>query len=71
MPSIYGFSLFPNDSTITSFYLNCSGLSNDMVFGVKSTGNLSLSLIRTYLGLPYHQWAHLTIKYAALDTWNG
>lgn len=71
MPSVFGFALLPTDPTVSSFYLNCSSLSNNMLFGVKSSGNLTLSLLRTYLGLPYHQWAHISLKYAALDNWNG
>ncbi len=34
-------------------------------------GNQGVSLVRNYYGLPYHQWVHLTIKYAVLDSWNG
>lgn len=42
-----------------------------MTFAVKSIGNLSLSLVRVYRGLPYHQWVHLSINYFVLDSWNG
>lgn len=71
MPSTYGFELLPKDPTITSFVVNCSKAISSMTFGVKSIGNLSLSLVRVYRGLPYHQWVHLSINYFVLDSWNG
>lgn len=66
---LFAFKLFPNDPTITSSSISCPILSNLRLLSVRSTGNLSLSLTRSYFGLPYHQWAHLTVKYLAIDTW--
>ena len=70
-PSSFGFSLLPLDPSVSKFFVDCPTISNQMLLGFKSSGNLSASLLRTYHGLPYHQWAHITIKYAALDNWNG
>ena len=70
-PLLFGFMLLPNDPTVANSVISCPTISANKLVSLKSTGNLTLTLIRNYLGLPYHQWAHLTIKYATLDLWQG
>ncbi len=70
-PSLSGFHLLPSGSNIQTANINCSAVSSSPIVSFKITGNSSLSLVRVYSGLPYHQWAHLSLKYIPLDTWNG
>lgn len=70
-PSLSGFRFLPSGSNIQVANINCSAVSPSPIVSLKITGNSNLSLVRVYSGLPYHQWAHLSLRYIPLDTWNG
>lgn len=69
-PSLFGFVVSPNNSsTIVNSNVACPIISNNKIVTVTST--LNLNIVRRYLGLPYHQWVHVTVRYAAIDAWAG
>ena len=70
-PLMFGFTLLPNDSSVTYQIVNCASVSSNKMISYQSNGNYSLNLVRTYFGLPFHQWAHFTIKYVTIDSWTG
>ena len=39
-------------------------------FGVEAF-DYDTVIIKTYYGLPYHDWINLKIQYVIVDTWSG
>lgn len=70
---MFGFNIYPSSNTNTTNinFINCSNVFNKYIVQISNTATTSVSLFRIYYGLAYHQWVHLTIKYAVLDYWNG
>lgn len=61
--------MFPSDSTVINSVISCPNLNFDRLYTFKYTGNFSFSFVKTYFGLPYHDWVHLDVKYLILDQW--
>lgn len=47
---------------------NCSGLGSTLFFGLYAF-DYNTQIIKSYYGLPYHNWAHIRFQYIAADTW--
>ena len=49
------------------FNFSCSGMSQKF-YGVK-VFDYDTIILKTYYGLPYHDWAEIKIQFAAIDSW--
>ena len=53
-----------------NYFINtCTGMTQKF-YGAGSMDYDSI-IIKTYYGLPYHDWARIKIQFAAIDRWEG
>ena len=55
--------------SVSELVRNCSGLSDEELFGVAAF-DYNTQLIRSYFGLPSHDWVHIKFSFVAVDGWN-
>ena len=52
------------------YFQECSGMENQPFLGIDRFTH-DTTILRTYFGLPPHQWGWLKFQYAAVDNWQG